>query len=461
MKEQIERAKHGDQEALSALYEQTYNEVYYTVKSMIKEEDMVFDILQDTYIKAFAHLDTFQGERFGAWVRQIAANTARDHLKKKRPLLFSELSDEGETPVEELIEDEHPDHLPEQVIDQEETTRLVREILDDLPEDQRAAIGMYYWEEMSVKEIAQAMGATENAVKSRLLYGRRKIEKKVLELEKRGTKLYGLAPIPFLLWLLRGQGEVVPNGQIFQNVMAASSEKTLGAAAAGVAAKTAAGFSGAKIALITVLSVVILGAGTFSAVHLLNQKEPEETPVVQEQAPTHELPAAEKPSHDLPQQESEQAPRVEKPEKPEKEESTESQAAPDIEAEESNAEVAPSGDWAAQEEAAGRIVLTGYIDTYDYDETVELQDFPDYNGWNSQLYRIITLDTPITLTAQAVDGLQTGTVRLILVNDAGIPSSYDGGPITFSISTDTLWWPSDTRMPVGQPGTKDVHVMEP
>ena len=145
-------------------------------------------------------------------------------MKKKRPMLFSELeqSSDMDLPAEEWFEDENTDHLPEYVIDQNETSRLIREILDELPEDQRAAIGMYYYEEMSVKEIAASMNATENAVKSRLLYGRRKIEKKVHELEKKGTKLYGLAPIPFLLWLLRGQkayAAEVPNAGIQQNIL--------------------------------------------------------------------------------------------------------------------------------------------------------------------------------------------------------------------------------------------------
>lgn len=81
--------------------------------------------------------------------------------------------------MEELLPDERSENLPEQVIDQKETKRLIREIIEELPEDQRAAIGMFYYEEMSVKEIAAAMGVSESAVKSRLMYGRNKIEKKL------------------------------------------------------------------------------------------------------------------------------------------------------------------------------------------------------------------------------------------------------------------------------------------
>ena len=313
MTELITRAKAGDQTAISILYEQTYNQVYYTVKSMIKDEDAVFDILQDSYIKAFSHLDCFEGgDKFTAWVRQIAANTARDWMKKKRPMLFSELeqSSDMDLPAEEWFEDENCDHLPEYVIDQNETSRLIREILDELPEDQRAVIGMYYYEEMSVKEIAASMNATENAVKSRLLYGRRKIEKKVRELEKNGTKLYGLAPIPFLLWLLRGQkayAAELPDAGIRQNILkslssssSATPKETVHAAkhsaahaakAAGTtktAAAAGAGFSGVKLAVAAIAAIAVIGGGVFGITRLSRHTEQPESPanpVVAEEAP--------------------------------------------------------------------------------------------------------------------------------------------------------------------------------
>ena len=300
--ELVAAARIGDQDAVSALYERTYSKVYYTVKSMIKDEDEVADIVQDTYIKAFAHLDSFQGgTKFLPWVRQIAANTTRDWLKKKRPMLFAELNsgEEQDTPVEELFPDERSDNLPDQVIDQKETTRLLREIIEELPEDQRAAIGMFYYEEMSVKEIAAAMGASESAVKSRLKYGRDKIEKKVLELEKQGTKLYSLAPLPFLLLLFRNQklyAAEAPDSRILHAILAAQPMDTAAAAGAaqgvgtagtsawggaaqgakaagtvGVGAGAAAGGLGTlKIGLIILATVAAVGLGAFGATQIVS-----------------------------------------------------------------------------------------------------------------------------------------------------------------------------------------------
>ncbi len=305
----VEAARMGSQDAIGALYEKTYSKVYYTVKSMIKDEDAALDIVQDTYLKAFAHLESFQGDvKFLPWVRQIAANTARDWLKKRRPLLFTELGpgDGQDTPVEELFPDERSGNLPDQVIDQKETARLLREIIDELPEDQRAAIGMFYYEEMSVKEIAAAMSASESAVKSRLMYGRSKIEKKVRELEKQGTKLYSLSPIPFLLLLFRNQkvyAAAVPDGRILHTILAsrtmgaataagaakqagtaeaASAPETAGAAGAGTAA-AAGSFGILKIGLIALAAVAVISLGAFGATRLASRfSEPKEPKTVEE-----------------------------------------------------------------------------------------------------------------------------------------------------------------------------------
>ena len=133
MKQLVLRAGTGDPEAVSALYEATYSSIYYTVRSMIREEQDVLDILQDSYIKAFIHLESLgEGEKFLPWLRRIAVNTARDHLKKKRPALFSDLAgdEEQSEPVEERFVDDHAGATPEEVLDQSETRRLLREIVD-------------------------------------------------------------------------------------------------------------------------------------------------------------------------------------------------------------------------------------------------------------------------------------------------------------------------------------------
>lgn len=93
-------------------------------------------------------------------------------------------------------------------MDQQETTRLVREILDSLSAGQRLAITMYYYEHMTIEEIARHCGVREGTIKAQLHFGKEKMKEKVLELEKQGTKLYGLLPFPFFILLLRNLDNV-------------------------------------------------------------------------------------------------------------------------------------------------------------------------------------------------------------------------------------------------------------
>lgn len=622
----IALAKQGDQDAMASLYEKTYSQVFYTIKSMIKDEDAVFDILQDTYIKVFTHLDAFSGDsKFPSWVRQIAANTARDYLKRKRPALFTELApeDDDDAPVEERFVDSSSENRPDMVLDQAETARLIREIIDSLPEDQRAVIGMYYYQEMPVKDIAEALGTSESAVKSRLLYGRRKIEAKVRDLEKRGTKLYGLSPLPFLLWLLRGQearAVHLPSQRVLQHILAqtaqtaaaatSGSASAVGASNTAAAGGTAATSTGAaasglgimKLGLIGLASVAVIGAGAWGIHHLQEQTAANTTAMEDEsgtaenetesgqdpQAPdsddaaialygeiissapdyTYTTSDSASTGHyrysifDLqdgdpvptlllaqetdtgnwyvrffqydPETDSVFQPEesleegssgggyhaglareadgngvrltetyggsgdteitritladgtlVQEPqwsgkftEVPEalglieikwtevsfhgsgQSETAETGGNAEIEAK----PVSPAGSESQGSDAEdGRIVFTGTVGTYSYEEVIALQGCPDPNApWtdSSQTFRLIVLDTPQIMELEGLDGPRSDEVVVISVDYAENLASYEGEHLTFSIDPKATYWPSDTSMPVGQPATKDVRVLE-
>ena len=202
----VQKARENDQEALTEIYKISSPAVYKTIRVLIKDEDTVYDILQDTYVKAFTRLDQLQNpDKLIPWLKMIANNLAKDWLKKSKPVFFTDIyggEELEDIPFEESIEDVRSELNPEMAMDQQEAKRLVMEILDHLPEDQRVVIGMFYYEEMSVKDIAQTLGVSENTVKSRLSYGRKKIKEQVMDLEKRGTKLYSVAPFVFFLYLL-------------------------------------------------------------------------------------------------------------------------------------------------------------------------------------------------------------------------------------------------------------------
>ena len=282
----IRKAAAGDQDTITELYEFTYSSVYKTVKSMIADEDTVLDIVQDSFIKGFQSLDQLDTpENFRAWMKRIATNKAKDYLKKKKPILFTDMANEDGEEID--FRDDCLEHSPEEVLDRKETTRLMNEILATLSEDQRLVIGMFYYEEMSVREIAETLGCSENTVKSRLNYGRKKVEVKVKELEKRGTKLYSLAPLPFLLWLFRMDAEAaeIPSGMVLEAVTAecvatgtatAGSAGTAAAASTGVKAAAGAGVKALTTKIIAgVLAVSVVGGGTMLALSSNDREEAE------------------------------------------------------------------------------------------------------------------------------------------------------------------------------------------
>lgn len=208
----IQAAAAGDQNAIAELYELSKDDVYQKIYPLVCDEQTALDLMQDTFVQAFSTLDSLkEPAKFRPWVKTIAHNLTLNHLRRKRETLFSELSAEQEAAIPDFAE-ERPDRLPEVSLDQKETVRIVRDILRQLPADQRTVIAMFYYEGCSVRQIAEALGISENTVKGRLFYGRKKVEAKVRELEKEGVRLYSAAPILFFIALWRQVLPELPAG---------------------------------------------------------------------------------------------------------------------------------------------------------------------------------------------------------------------------------------------------------
>ena len=234
LKDLVELSKEGDQQAIAQLYDRTSKRAYYLAKQLVKDEDQAQDIVQDAYVKVFTNLHLLeQVENFQGWLNTIVVNKSKDYLKKKKPMLFSQMVSEEDGGRELDFEDEGGYFSPDRRVDYTETKRLIQGMIDRLPQEQRMAIVLFYLEEMPVKQIARVMECSEGTVKSRLNYGRKAIKAQVLELEKKGTKLYCVPFIPFLYWLLRQQA--------FSTVVPAAVGRRAVAAGMAAAGKSGAG----------------------------------------------------------------------------------------------------------------------------------------------------------------------------------------------------------------------------
>lgn len=248
----VQGAKAGDREAQSELYSRYYNTIYYTAKTIVKDEDTALDIVQDSFLKAFTHMEMLNNPRvFPAWVKRIATNNAKNWLRKRNPMLFSQIAEtdeEGqEMPVE--VQDMDLTRQPEEALDARTKKELLWAIIDTLSDEQRLVVNMFYFQGLPVAQIAAELGVSQNTVKSRLNYARKRIEAKVLDLEKQGTKLYGLAPVPFLAWLFFQNQQFNPALPVaLSGAAGAGTASAQGTAAAGTASAQGSAAAGTATA---------------------------------------------------------------------------------------------------------------------------------------------------------------------------------------------------------------------
>lgn len=243
----VSLALEGKDAGFEYLYESTYQSKYYLALKYMKNEDAAQDVLQDAYVKAFDKLNTLDNpEAFPGWLGMIVANTAKNALQKNNPVLFSDLAAAEDTqPVELEIEDENPNYQPENAYSRKETQLLVRELIDSLSEEQRICILMFELENVPIKDIAAALQCSENTVKSRLNYGRKNIKKKAEELQKKGYKLYSVAPLSLLLWLLQQEKASLSSQGVLAAAQVSAADTILPRSAGNTAASGTAGSTGA------------------------------------------------------------------------------------------------------------------------------------------------------------------------------------------------------------------------
>jgi RNA polymerase sigma factor, sigma-70 family len=240
--ELVIKAQAGDGSVYEEIYNATKGKAYYLALQLLKNPHDAEDVLQDAYIVVFSKIGDAVPDKFQGFLDTIVINKAKDVLKKKRPLVFAELqSADGKDFIPEDKES-RAEFLPEKNIDYQETKRLIQEIIDELPEEQRMAVMLYYYKEMPVGQIAKYFECSDGTIKSRLNYARKAIKAKVEELEKKGTKLYSIPVLPFLYWMFRSEAEVAvcTSGNVLKNVLEAVNSNQTTGKAINVASKSVA-----------------------------------------------------------------------------------------------------------------------------------------------------------------------------------------------------------------------------
>lgn len=265
--EMVIRAQKGDSEALNQLFNAYYNDVYYFAFKTVKDEELACDITQETFVEVINTLKVLRDPGvFVPWLRGITYHQCTRYFKKKKDVLVDEAED-GST-VFDTVQEERTEFIPHENLDRQDFRNTVMAMIDSLSEEQRAAILMYYFDELSVKTIANIQGVSESAVKSRLAYARKAIKHSVEDYEKKNNiRLHSVAILPLLLWLLAGAKQPMSGKQaaaVAAGVSRATGKKVkVSTATAGkkkVAGGKKAGMGAGMKAALCVLGVGVVAA---------------------------------------------------------------------------------------------------------------------------------------------------------------------------------------------------------
>ncbi len=159
----------------SLLYRRYSGKVYSKCLSMLKDEGLASDAMQEIFMKIFLNLSKFQEKsKFSTWVYSITYNYCIDFLRKKQKhqKLFS---DEVENPPDVI------DEVPDEFLLQLEVKRL-KEVLENIPVGDKQVLLMKYREELSIREIAEILDKTESAVKMKIKRAKDKAQRVYKEL---------------------------------------------------------------------------------------------------------------------------------------------------------------------------------------------------------------------------------------------------------------------------------------
>ena len=180
----VERAVAGDQRAYELLVIKYQRRIERLIGRMVRDTDLVQDIAQETFIRAYRALHQFRGEaQFYTWLYRIAVNTAKKTLMdlKRDPLVYESTlagADDGDE-TSRLGNEPINEETPETVLAAREIAAAVNAAMEALPEDLRQAVSLREIEGLSYEEIALAMACPIGTVRSRIFRAREAISARV------------------------------------------------------------------------------------------------------------------------------------------------------------------------------------------------------------------------------------------------------------------------------------------
>ncbi len=187
----VQRTVAGDQRAYGLLVLKYQRRIQRLIGRMVRDVDLVEDICQETFIRAYRALHQFRGDaQFYTWLYRIAVNTAKKfllQLKNDPTVSESFLANDDDDETSWKKNEPIADDGPESILAAKEIAAMVNAAMDDLPTDLRQAVTLREIEGLSYEEIAAAMNCPVGTVRSRIFRAREAISARVRPLLDKQT----------------------------------------------------------------------------------------------------------------------------------------------------------------------------------------------------------------------------------------------------------------------------------
>jgi len=176
----------GDAEAFEILVNRHQATVLNLIYRFIGDKAQAKDLAQEVFIKVWQAAKTYKPEaKFTTWIYRVSTNVCFNELKsarRKKWLQFLRLGDQHEESIEDTFIDGSPS--PEDLLLAKEKNRQISDALQSLPDNQRMALVLRRYDNLSYTEIAQIIGCSVSAVESLLVRAKRTLQKKLKNFEK-------------------------------------------------------------------------------------------------------------------------------------------------------------------------------------------------------------------------------------------------------------------------------------
>lgn len=193
--EAVRQAKAGDLAAFSKLVSRYEAKIFRLVKHITRNDEDAEDVLQEVFLKAFTHLEGFEGNsKFYTWLVRIAVNESLMKLRKRKTSREVSLDEPVDTGQDEVVREIAVwDATPEQRFSQTELRSILDEAIGSLEPIYKTVFLLRDVDELSTEETAEALGLSIPAVKSRLLRARLQLRERLTrQFKKKGDDLFAL-----------------------------------------------------------------------------------------------------------------------------------------------------------------------------------------------------------------------------------------------------------------------------